>query len=163
MIVICLVGLSCSGKTTIGSVIADELKAEYFDGDLLRETPFGKGVGYEKEDRRMNLLRVSYMINKLSKYNRVVWACGCPYNDILDQLPIDMLVFCKSSIEKCKERDVKGFWKRAASGEMKNLPGVDMPYDEPRNPDLVLDTENKTVRESIQELLKGIKDFEAQQ
>ena len=161
-------GLPCCGKTTIAKkvyeiLINKEYKVEHLDGDIVREE-LTSDLGFSKEDRDENLKRVSFVAKLLSRNNIIVLATFVsPYRKRRQKSKKEIknfvLIYVKCSIEECKKRDVKGMYKKAMEGKIKNFTGVDDPYEEPKNPDLVIDSENETVDESVSKVLKKLKDL----
>ena len=158
-------GLSCSGKTTISQIVANELRArglkvEVLDGDVVR-TNLSKGLGFSKEDRDMNILRVGF-VSKLLTRNGVaaIVAAISPYRLIRDQVRQDIgnfvEVFVKCPIEVCIDRDVKGLYKKALAGEIKNYTGIDDPYEEPTAPEVVVETNVETPQQSAAIVVKAL-------
>lgn len=90
-------------------------------------------------------------------------ACISPLkadrNLIRQSLPQDdfIEIYCNSSLETCEARDVKGFYKRARAGEIKNYTGINAPYEAPNNPELVIDTENETIKQSVGKIIDFLK------
>lgn len=164
--IIWFTGLPCSGKTTIAKALDKNLDSVWMrlaglpkmchvlDGDTLRGSDFSRGIGFTKEDREQHLLRVGYMAKELNTYvPYVLCSFVSPFEDTRKKLPIDLLVYVKASSEECAKRDVKGMWAKAKAGEIKGFTGYDAPYEEPPNPDLVLDTEKMTLKECVDKVL----------
>lgn len=156
-------GLSGAGKTTISEAVAEELRArgsklEILDGDVVREN-LSKGLGFSKEDRDTNIRRIAFVADLLSRNGvPVITAAISPYREIRDEAREAMgerfiEVFVKASVEACADRDVKGLYKKAFAGEIKEFTGVSDPYEEPLSPEVVLDTENASVKESTAKLI----------
>ena len=156
-------GLSGSGKSTITTHLVKELrkrgsKLEVLDGDVVREN-LSKGLGFSKEDRDTNIRRIAFVANLLSRNEvPVITAAISPYREIRDearQMMGDRFVeaYVKASVEVCEERDVKGLYAKARSGEIKEFTGVSDPYEPPENPELVLDTEHQSAEESALQIL----------
>jgi adenylylsulfate kinase len=156
-------GLSGSGKSTITTQLVKELrkrgsKLEVLDGDVVREN-LSKGLGFSKEDRDTNIRRIAFVANLLSRNEvPVITAAISPYREIRDearQMMGDRFVeaYVKASVEVCEERDVKGLYAKARSGEIKEFTGVSDPYEPPENPELVLDTEHQSAEESALQIL----------
>jgi adenylyl-sulfate kinase len=158
-------GLSGAGKSTIANLVAGELRVrghrvEILDGDEVR-TNLSKGLGFSKEDRDTNIRRIGYVCNLLARNGVIaISAAISPYREIRDEIRRNHArffeVYMKCSIEKLSERDVKGLYKRALAGEIKNFTGVSDPYEEPLNPELVLNSGNEKVDESLQKLLRTL-------
>ena len=156
-------GLSGAGKTTITGILVDELrrrgsKLEVLDGDVVREN-LSKGLGFSKEDRDTNIRRIAFVANLLSRNGvPVITAAISPYRDIRNEAR-EMMdgrfieAYVKASVETCEERDVKGLYKKARAGEIKEFTGVSDPYEPPEHPELTLDTETQTPEQSAQQIL----------
>ena len=133
-------------------------KVEVLDGDVVREN-LSKGLGFSKEDRDTNIRRIAFVADLLSRNDiPVITAAISPYREIRDEARELMdgrfiEAYVKASVEDCEERDVKGLYAKARSGEIKEFTGVSDPYEPPENPELVLDTENQTPEESAQQIL----------
>jgi adenylylsulfate kinase len=156
-------GLSGSGKTTITNVLVKELrrrgsKLEVLDGDIVRQN-LSKGLGFSKEDRDTNIRRVAFVADLLSRNGvPVITAAISPYREIRDEARAKMdgrfiETYVKASVEECERRDVKGLYAKARSGEIKEFTGVSDPYEAPKSPELVIDTETQTPEESAQQIL----------
>jgi adenylylsulfate kinase len=156
-------GLSGSGKSTITTYLVKELrkrgsKLEVLDGDVVREN-LSKGLGFSKEDRDTNIRRIAFVANLLSRNEvPVITAAISPYQEIRDearQMMGDRFIetYVKASVETCEERDVKGLYAKARSGEIKEFTGVSDPYEVPESPELVIDTESQSPEESAQQIL----------
>ena len=150
-------GLPCSGKTTLADAVADDLKArgmkvERLDGDIVRQG-LTRDLGFSKEDRAMNIERVTFVAKLLTR-NEVAVLCTfvSPYNSIRrksrEEIGEYILVDVKATPEVCAERDIKGMWAKAKAGEIKNFTGYDDPYEEPDNAQITVDTNKETVEES---------------
>ena len=128
------------------------------DGDIVREN-LSKGLGFSKEDRDTNIRRIAFVADLLSRNDvPVITAAISPYREIRDEARELMdgrfvEVYVKASLEVCEERDVKGLYAKARSGEIKEFTGVSDPYEAPENPELVLDTENQSPEESAQQII----------
>ena len=156
-------GLSGSGKSTITTHLVKELrkrgsKLEVLDGDVVREN-LSKGLGFSKEDRDTNIRRIAFVANLLSRNEvPVITAAISPYREIRDearQMMGDRFVeaYVKASVETCEQRDVKGLYAKARSGEIKEFTGVSDPYEPPENPELVLETEQQSPEQSAAQIL----------
>ena len=138
--IVWLTGLPCSGKTTIARAVVKKLGSEFLDGDVLRNSEFSKGIGFSKEDRHRHLMRVGYLAERLNVYNDVICSFVSPYEDTRSKLQIDLLVYINCPVGVCIERDVKGMYAKALAGEIKGFTGIDAPFEEPVNSDLILYT-----------------------
>jgi adenylyl-sulfate kinase len=139
-------GLSGSGKSTIAHILEGELrdrghKVEVLDGDVVR-THLSKGLGFSKEDRDTNILRIGWVCEVLSRNDVVaIGAAISPYREIRDQIRANVgrfvEVYVTAPLETLADRDVKGLYRKAMAGEIKGFTGVDDPYEEPLNPEVV--------------------------
>lgn len=155
-------GLSGSGKTTIAKEVERKLKAwgckvERLDGDIVR-TNLSKGLGFSKEDRDTNIRRIGFVAKLLSRNGVVaITAAISPYRALRDEIrqmtENFVEVYVKAPLEICESRDVKGLYARARAGEIKNFTGIDDPYEEPLNAEVVCDTETESIEESADKVL----------
>ena len=150
-------GLSGAGKSTLAEMLYHELRrrdltVEMLDGDVVR-TNLSKGLGFSKEDRDTNILRIGFVANLLTR-NGVVCIVSAisPYREARNQnramIQDFVEVFVHATVEECAKRDVKGLYAKAMAGEIKGFTGVDDPYETPANPELVVDTEAHDPEES---------------
>ena len=151
-------GLSGAGKTTISKLVEEELRQrrrrlEILDGDIVREN-LSKGLGFSKEDRDINIRRIAFVADLLSRNGvPVITAAISPYAEIRREARALMgdrfiEVYVKATVDTCAERDVKGLYEKAFAGEIKEFTGVSDPYEEPLDPEVVLDTESESPEES---------------
>ena len=155
-------GMSGAGKSTIANAITPKLEAlgrrvEILDGDEVR-TNLSKGLGFSKEDRDTNIRRIGYVAQLLTRNGAlVITAAISPYRDIRDEVRSRIgnfvEVYVKCPLETLISRDVKGLYKKALAGEIKEFTGVSDPYEEPLNPEVVVETNNETVEESVNKIL----------
>jgi len=164
--VIWLTGIPAAGKTTL----ANELKKYYdqnshpcdiLDGDEIRKT-LSKDLGFSPEDRKEHNRRVIFIAKILAKNGvTTIIPLISPYretrNNARKVLPNFFEVWVKASLDECKRRDPKGLYKKAEAGELQNLTGLQAPYEEPQNPELIVDTENHTVEESVNLIISTLK------
>ncbi len=161
-----MTGLSGSGKSTITEVLIDEfeergLPLEVLDGDVVREH-LSKGLGFSKEDRDTNIGRIAFVADLLSRNGvPVITAAISPYRETRDNARAIheghgkfIEVFVATSLEDCEERDTKGLYAKARSGEIKEFTGVSDPYEEPENPELRIETAGKTPEDNAKEILE---------
>jgi adenylylsulfate kinase len=158
-------GLPSAGKTTIATLVADELAtrgigAELLDGDVVR-THLTKGLGFSKEDRDENIRRIGYVAGLLTKHGAVVLVSAIsPYREIRDEnrarIGSFFEVYVATGLEECRRRDVKGLYAKQARGELKGLTGVDDPYEPPLHPELVLRTEDETPEGSAKQVIAAL-------
>jgi adenylylsulfate kinase len=153
-------GLSGSGKSTIAHLVGPELDrrglvVEYLDGDNVR-THLSKELGFSKEDRDTHIDRVGWVASRLTRQGGAVIAAAIsPYEatrraarEMVDEVGTFVEVYAKASVEECAKRDVKGLYEKAFRGEIQDFTGVNDPYEEPTDPEVVLDTEVHTPEES---------------
>ena len=155
-------GLSGAGKSTLSERLAPilrdrGLKVEILDGDVVR-TNLSKGLGFSKEDRDTNILRIGFVAHLLSRNGvAVITAAISPYREIRDQnraLIGELVeVYAKCSLEELTRRDVKGLYEKAIRGEIPNFTGVSDPYEEPLKPEVTVDTEKENEDESVAKIL----------
>jgi len=167
-IVVWFTGLPKSGKKTIANLAGDELErkgiiSERLDGGILRKT-ISKDLGFSKENRSINIERAAFIAKLLSRNGTVV-LCSfiTPYESErrklrkeLEEKASFVEVYVKSSLEICKLRDKGKLYEKAEKGEIKHFTGVSDPFQEPQNPDLITDTENKTAEECAKEIVNYI-------
>jgi adenylyl-sulfate kinase len=160
-----MTGLSGAGKSTItGELItmlqARNCKVEVLDGDVVR-TNLSKGLGFSKEDRDTNIRRIGFVCHLLTRNGVfVISAAISPYRNIRDEnraLIKDFVeVYVKASLETCIQRDVKGLYKKALAGEIKEFTGVSDPYEPPENPEVICETERETPAESAAKIVRAL-------
>ena len=159
-------GLSGAGKSTVASVLTVMLQ-EYgrqvtvLDGDVVR-THLSKGLGFSKEGRDTNIRRIGYVASEIVRHGGVaVCAAVSPYratrNDVRNMVGKDQYVevFVDTPLDICEQRDVKGLYAKARSGEITGFTGIDDPYEEPRHAEIELDT----VKYSPEENARSIVDY----
>ena len=142
-------GLSGSGKSTLAERVKNELiergmKVELLDGDEFRTT-LSKGLGFSKEDRDTNIRRIGYVARLLTRNGVVaITAAISPYRDVRNEqrgkIGRFFEVYCECDLDTLERRDVKGLYKKARAGQIKNFTGVDDPYEPPLNPDVKCNT-----------------------
>ena len=163
-----LTGLSGAGKTTVAEIVEGELRergrrVEVLDGDIVR-TNLSKGLGFSREDRNINILRIGFVANLLTRNGvAVIVSAISPYKEARDQVRrriIDFVeVFVSCPVEVCAQRDVKGLYEKAFAGEIENFTGVSDPYEPPAAPDLVLKTDEEEPRESARKVIEKLEYF----
>ena len=167
-----MTGLSGSGKSTITEVLIDEFEErgiplEVLDGDVVREN-LSKGLGFSKEDRDTNIGRIAFVADLLSRNGvPVITAAISPYKETRDNARKlhegkgrFVEVFVATSLEECEERDTKGLYAKARSGEIKEFTGISDPYEEPENPELRIETKDKTPEDCANEILEWLESEE---
>lgn len=158
-------GLSGAGKTTVSRRVAEELlargmKVEVLDGDVVREN-LSKGLGFSKEDRDTNIRRIGWVCQVLTRNGVVAIAAAIsPYREIRDEVRSKIgrfvEVYASCPIEVLAERDVKGLYKKALAGEVKNFTGVSDPYEPPLNPEVTIYSDRETVEESVAKVIRKL-------
>ena len=161
-------GLSGAGKTTIAEIVEHELRernrrVEVLDGDIVR-TNLSKGLGFGRDDRNVNVLRIGFVANLLTRNGvAVIVSAISPYKEARDQVRrriVDFVeVFVDAPLEVCAERDVKGLYQKAFAGEIPQFTGVSDPYEPPAAPDLVLKTDEETPKESARKVIEKLEFF----
>ncbi len=156
-------GLPCSGKTTVADLVAKKLnerkmKVERLDGDIVRKS-LTRDLGFSKEDRDKNIERVTFVAMMLSRNGvAVLPAFVSPYIGARENARKETTnfieVYVKCSVEECEKRDIKGMYKKAREGIIKEFTGVDDPYEEPPNPEIIIESDKETVEESVENVLK---------
>jgi len=158
-------GLPCSGKTTVADAVAAVLsergyRVERLDGDIVRKE-LTSDLGFSKEDRDENIKRVTFVSKLLSRNGIAVLATFVsPYRErrrkTREEISNFVEVFVRCPVDVCIERDVKGMYKKALAGEITGFTGVDDPYEEPENPEVILHTDRETLEESVQKVLSHL-------
>ncbi len=161
--VLWMTGLPCSGKTSIARKLQKFVpNLAVLDGDELREWLSPKD--FSREGRNEHNRKVAYLAKLLLNHNvPVSVSLISPYFEnrklareiIGDDNFIETYVKC--SLDVCEERDVKGMYKKARNKEIKGFTGIDDPYDVPENPELIIETENKSLDESVEQILNYLK------
>ncbi len=158
-------GLSGSGKSTLSEMVEETLlerglNVEVLDGDEVR-TNLSKGLSFSKEDRDINILRIGYVCNLLTRNGVIAVAAAIsPYKAIRDQnrklIGRFVEVFVDCPIDVLKERDPKGLYKKALAGEIKNFTGVSDPYEPPEDAEIRVDTANETPEQSHDRIIQTL-------
>ncbi|PHS36188.1 MAG: adenylyl-sulfate kinase [Sulfurovum sp.] len=158
-------GLPLSGKTTIADKVYSELEKlhipiERLDSKDIRDLI--PGIGFSRKDRNRHMHRIGFLIQKLQKNSiSTVASFVSPYREsrkaIRKMVKNNIVVYVKTDIETCKERDYKGVYKKAMAGELQNFSGVNDVYEEPQHAEIVIDTEIMSADEAAQEIVKYIK------
>ena len=169
-LVLWFTGLSGAGKSTLSVPVAEKLRdagarVEVLDGDEVR-THLSKGLGFSKEDRDTNIRRIGFVAELLAKNGVVaITAAISPYRDVRDEVRAKVErhgarfieVYVECPIDVLSDRDVKGLYKKALAGEIKNFTGVSDPYEPPLKPDVVVRSDRETVAESVEKILAEIR------
>lgn len=161
-------GLSGSGKSTLSSVIEQRIKArgrnvEVLDGDVVR-TNLSKGLGFSREDRDINIKRIAFVCSLLTRNGvACISAAISPYRETRawarKEIGNFVEVYVKCPIDVCRERDVKGLYKLADEGKIKEFTGVSDPYEEPEHPELIVETDKETIEESANRILAKLEEL----
>jgi len=150
-----LTGLPCAGKTTIAKELAKQIHAEILDGDDIRRII--KNDDFSHEGRRNHMKSVAEFASILSKYNNVIVSLVSPIKEVRDEIkamyPNLTEIFVYADVETCKARDVKGMYKLAMEGKIKNFTGIDAPYEEPDSSTTKVDTTAKNLEECVKMIL----------
>src|SRR5205085_464618 len=159
-------GLSGAGKSTLSENLVRIFRergyrVELLDGDEVR-TNLSKGLGFSKEDRDTNIRRIGYVARLLARNGVIaITAAISPYREIRDEIRAHasgdavpfVEVFANASLDALVDRDVKGLYKKAIAGEIKNFTGVSDPYEAPLAPDVLVDSSVETIAESAARIL----------
>ena len=161
-------GLSGSGKSTIANVVEQELhkqgiKTYTLDGDNIRKG-INNDLTFSPEDRTENIRRIAETANLMVEAGLVVLAAFVsPYKKDRENIrsivkDVNFVeIFINTSVEECERRDVKGLYKKARAGEIKNMTGISAPYEAPENPDIEIKTEDLTVEQAVNKIIMQIK------
>jgi adenylylsulfate kinase len=160
-------GLSGSGKSTIANVVEQKLhqkgiKTFTLDGDNIRKG-INNDLTFSPQDRTENIRRIGEVANLMVNAGLVTLAAFVsPYKKDRENIrnivkDINFVeIYINTSIEECERRDVKGLYKKARAGEIKNMTGISAPYEEPENPDIEIKTEQMSIEESVHKILDYI-------
>jgi len=161
-------GLSGAGKTTIAEIVEHELrirrvKIEVLDGDIVR-TNLSKGLGFSREDRDTNVLRIGFVADLLTRNNvGVIVSAISPFKEVRDQVRRNVgegfiEVFVDAPLDVCADRDVKGLYAKAFSGEIPQFTGVSDPYEAPVAPELHIKTNEEEPAESAARVVRYLEE-----
>jgi len=162
-------GLSGAGKSTTADIVVSLLlehgrQVTVLDGDVVR-THLSKGLGFSKEDRDTNILRIGFVAAEIARHGgAVVCAAVSPYRSTRDSVRATVgadrfiEVFVDTPLEVCEARDAKGMYAQARSGKIRGFTGIDDPYEAPLVPELTLDTVNKTADENARAVVEVLRD-----
>jgi len=168
-VVLWFTGLSGSGKSTLAHALEEKLyqkgcRTFVLDGDNVRHG-LNSNLDFSEPGRTENIRRISEVSKLMLESGLIVMtAFISPFNKDRNEARKlisndDFIeIYCKASLETCEARDVKGLYKRARAGEIKNYTGVDSPYEVPENPELTLDTDNETLNESVSKIYNFLKE-----
>ncbi len=163
-----ITGLSGSGKSTLAHALAPHLEqfgyyVQVLDGDEVRRR-LTAGLGFSKEDRDTNVDRISFVANAISRSGGVAIACAIsPYRAARDAARSEIKnfveVYAAAPLEECIRRDVKGLYKKALAGDLQRFTGVSDPYEPPPNPEVTIPTQELTVEQSVELILRKLRDL----
>ncbi|MEN9647280.1 MAG: hypothetical protein RLY57_84 [Candidatus Parcubacteria bacterium] len=168
-LVLAFTGLSSSGKTTIAGLLIEKIKKEFhipitfLDGDEIRNH-LSHGLGFSKEDRDRNVMRVGFVASEIAKHGGVaVTTLISPYEiareanrKIVTPYGHYVEIYVETSLEECLRRDVKGLYKKSALGLVSGVTGIDDPYETPENPDITINTSIVSAEEASSVILDYI-------
>ena len=162
-----MTGLSCAGKTTLGLALEKELfDRDFFiqllDGDDIR-MGLNRDLTYSSEDRTENIRRIAEVNSLYTNSGIITINCFISPTHVIRQMARSIIgpyrfieVFVKAPLSLCEERDVKGFYRKARQGLIKDFTGIDSPFEEPEHPDLILETTTETVEQTLQRMIDYI-------
>ncbi len=158
-------GLSGAGKSTIANAVVERLQAlgrrvELLDGDEIRKN-LSQGLGFSKADRDANIARIAFVAKLLSRNGVIaITAAISPYRETRDHARAEISnfveVFVDCPLEVCEQRDVKGLYARARSGEIKQFTGISDPYEVPQNPEITVHTDQENVDQEVEIVLSKL-------
>lgn len=158
-------GFSGAGKSTLAAALAPQLRAsgkrvEVLDGDEVRLN-LSKGLGFSKEDRDINIMRIGYVAHLLERNGvMAITAAISPYRKTrqwVRELSGNFVeIYVATPIEVCEERDVKGLYKKARAGEIKEFTGISDPYEPPLNPEITVHTTSNSLEQCVQQILNRL-------
>jgi adenylylsulfate kinase len=170
-VVLWFTGLSGSGKSTLAHALEEKLfqkncRTFVLDGDNVRHG-LNSNLDFSQPGRTENIRRISEVSKLMMESGLIVMtAFISPFNKDRNEArklisSEDFIeIYCKASIETCETRDVKGLYKRARKGEIANYTGIDSPYEAPENPELIIDTDNQSLEESVSTILSFLESNE---
>ena len=167
-VVLWFTGLSGSGKSTLSHALEERLfnkgcRTFVLDGDNVRHG-LNSNLGFSHKDRTENIRRIGEVSKLMMEAGFIIMtAFISPYRE--DRIAVRNLIpngdfieiYCKARLETCEARDVKGLYKRARAGEIKNYTGIDSPYEVPENADLIIDTDQETIEDSVSIIMSFLK------
>ena len=161
-------GLSGAGKSTLAEMLFHELRrrelrVEILDGDVVR-TNLSKGLGFSREDRDTNILRIGFVANLLTRNGvATIVSAVSPYrdarNECRSQIKDFIEVYVHATVDECAKRDVKGLYEKARAGKIKGFTGVDDPYEEPQSPEIFIDTMVEQPDGSLDKILSSLVEY----
>lgn len=167
-VVLWFTGLSGSGKSTMSHALEERLfnkgcRTFVLDGDNVRHG-LNSNLSFSDKDRKENIRRIGEVSKLMMEAGFIIMtAFISPFRE--DRIAVRNLIpngdfieiYCKASLETCEARDVKGLYKLARAGEIKNYTGINSPYEVPENADLIIDTEQETIEDSVSIIISFLK------
>lgn len=161
-------GLSGSGKSTLSQLVASRLRGlgarvEVLDGDITR-TLLCQGLGFSREDREENIRRIGFVCELLSRNGVIAIAAAIsPYrasrDELRNRIPNFIEIHMNCPVEVLIERDVKGLYKKALAGEIKQFTGISDPYESPIAPELTIDSSSESIEASVAKILRHLEEL----
>ncbi len=161
-----LTGLPCSGKTTLGKRLKEELdnrgyKTVHLDGDDVRNK-LNADLGFSDQDRRENLRRIAHVAKLFNENGNFVIASFVSPTEEMRKIVKEIignfkLCFLKCGLETCEKRDIKEMYKKARKGQIKDFTGISAPFEEPKKPDVIVDTETLSPETCVKKIIKSLK------
>ncbi len=160
-----LTGLPSSGKTTLAKEVSARLRERGWDTELLDGDEIRRGLsadlGFDRASREAHASRVVFLAKLLVRHGVIpLVALISPYRKSREiarrEIGPFVEVYLNTPLAVCESRDVKGLYRRARAGEIKEMTGIDDPYEEPESPEVVLDTTSQTPAESAAELIRAL-------
>ena len=167
-VILWFTGLSGSGKSSMSHALEERLfnkgcRTFVLDGDNVRHN-LNSDLGFSDKDRKENIRRIGEIIKLMMEAGFIIMtAFISPFRE--DRIAVRNLIpngdfieiYCKASLETCEARDVKGLYKRARAGEIKNYTGINSPYEVPENADLIIDTKQESIEDSVSIIINYLK------
>lgn len=160
-----MTGLPCSGKTTLALHLKEELnklgfRAVHLDADVVRRH-LNADLGFSLKDRQENIRRIACVAKLFNENgNLVIASFVCPTDELRllakEIIPNFRLVFIKCGLDTCQKRDVKGMYKKARVGQIKEFTGISSPFNEPQKADIIVDTEHNAIDSCVKQILDKI-------
>lgn len=161
-------GLPCSGKSAIADKVAEILrekgrKVERLDGDIVRQS-LTRDLGFSKKDRDENIRRVTFVAKLLTRNGvAVLTSFISPYREVRayarQEIGNFIEVYVKCPVDICMQRDVKGMYEKAIRGEIKEFTGISDPYEEPLDPEILLETDKENLEKSANKVIRRLNDL----
>jgi len=160
-------GLPCSGKSAVADRVAEilrewGLRIERLDGDIVRKS-LTRDLGFSKKDRDENIRRITFVAKLLTRNGVIVLTSFIsPYREVrayaCEEIGSFIEVYVKCSLDVCIKRDEKGMYEKAIKGEVKEFTGISDPYEEPLDPNILLETDKEELEESAAKVIEKLKE-----